>query len=61
MVTNTPLKKTSRFDESAIRRESRAIDIPCITTLSRGRTVVDGIRALRRGLGGMTSLQKLRD
>ena len=36
MVINTPLGKKSRYDESAIRREARARDIPCITTLSGG-------------------------
>ncbi len=61
MVINTPLGKKSRFDESAIRREARALDIPCITTLSGGRAAVDGIRAIRQGLGGVTSLQQLRD
>ena len=60
MVINTPLGKQSRYDESAIRREARALDIPCITTLSGGRAAVDGIRALRRGLDGVVSLQELR-
>jgi len=59
MVINTPLGKRSRYDESAIRREARALDIPCITTLSGGRAAVDGIRALRRGLDSVTSLQEL--
>ncbi len=59
MVINTPLGQQSRFDESAIRRESRALDIPCITTLSGGRAAVDGIRALRRGLNEVVSLQKI--
>jgi carbamoyl-phosphate synthase large subunit len=59
MVINTPLGERSRFDESAIRREARALDIPCITTLSGGRAAVDGIRALRRGLDTVTSLQDL--
>jgi carbamoyl-phosphate synthase large subunit len=59
MVINTPLGKKSRFDESAIRREARGIDIPCITTLSGARAAVDGIRALRRGLNSVTALQDL--
>ena len=59
MVINTPLGKQSRYDESAIRREARARDIPCITTLSGGRAAVDGIRALRRGLDTVISLQDL--
>jgi len=59
MVINTPLGKQSRFDESAIRREARALDIPCITTLSGGRAAVDGIRALRRGLNRVVALQEM--
>ncbi len=58
MVINTPLGKQSRYDESAIRREARAAEIPCITTLSGGRAAVDGVRALRRGLDTVTSLQR---
>jgi carbamoyl-phosphate synthase large subunit len=59
LVINTPLGKKSRFDESAIRREARALDIPCITTLSGGRAAVDGIRALHQGLNTVISLQEL--
>lgn len=59
MVINTPLGKQSRFDESAIRREARGIDIPCITTLSGARAAVDGIRALRQGFVSVTSLQEI--
>jgi len=59
MVINTPLGERSRFDESAIRREARALDIPCITTLSGGRAAVDGIRASRRGMNDVVSLQEL--
>nr|MEE4267973.1 carbamoyl-phosphate synthase large subunit [Candidatus Krumholzibacteria bacterium] len=60
MVINTPLGKQSRYDESAIRREARALDIPCITTLSGGRAAVDGIKAMREGMAGVVSLQELR-
>jgi carbamoyl-phosphate synthase large subunit len=59
MVINTPLGQRSRFDESAIRREARALDIPCITTLSGGRAAVDGIRALRRGMAQVVPIQDL--
>ncbi len=59
MVINTPLGKQSRYDESAIRREARALDIPCITTLSGARAAVDGIRALGRGIEQVVSLQAL--
>ena len=59
MVINTPLGKRSRFDDSAIRREARALDIPCITNLSGGRAAVDGIRALRRGMAQVVPIQDL--
>ncbi len=59
MVINTPLGKQSRFDESAIRREARGIDIPCITTLSGARAAVDGVRALLDGLDTVTPLQNI--
>ncbi|MFH2054035.1 MAG: carbamoyl-phosphate synthase large subunit [bacterium] len=57
MVINTPLGQRSRYDESAIRREARALDIPCITTMAGARAAVDGIRALKRGLVGVRALQ----
>ncbi|MFT5232165.1 MAG: carbamoyl-phosphate synthase large subunit [Candidatus Krumholzibacteriia bacterium] len=59
MVINTPLGKQSRYDESAIRREARALDIPCITTLSGSRAAVDGIRAQRQGQPKVASIQSL--
>jgi len=59
MVINTPLGQTSRYDESAIRREARAVDIPCITTLSGARAAVDGIRSLKKGLNRVVDLQGL--
>jgi len=59
MVVNTPLGKASRYDETAIRREATRTDISCLTTLSSARAAVDGIRALREGLGEPVSLQEL--
>jgi len=61
MVINTPLGQRSRFDESAIRREARALDIPCITTVAGAGAAVDGIRAVRGGAGQVVSLQDLPD
>ncbi len=59
MVINTPLGKQSRFDESAIRREARRTDIPCITTLSGAKAAVDGVQAVKKGLVGVSVLQGL--
>ncbi len=59
MVINTPLGAASRYDELPIRRSATAMEIPCITTLSGARAAVDGIRAMREGLGRPASLQAL--
>jgi len=56
MVINTPLGRRSRYDEGAIRREARALDIPCITTMPGARAAVEGIRALG---GGETATRPL--
>ena len=61
MVINTPLGQASRFDESAIRREARAREIPCITTIAGAGAAVDGIRALQQGGGRVDPIQALGD
>jgi carbamoyl-phosphate synthase large subunit len=47
LVVNTPLGRTSYFDDPAIRKSSYAHGVPCITTLSAAAACVAGIRALR--------------
>jgi carbamoyl-phosphate synthase large subunit len=59
LVINTPLGAASRYDEGAIRRSATLMDVPCITTMSGARAAVDGIRALREGLGSPASVQAL--
>jgi len=59
LVINTPLGKASRYDELPIRRSATTMDIPCITTLSGARAAVEGIAALREGLGPAAPLQAL--
>ncbi len=59
MVVNTPLGAASRYDEQPIRRSATTMEIPCVTTLSGARAAVDGIRALREGLGKPESLQAM--
>ncbi len=59
LVINTPLGAASRYDERPIRHAATRMDVPCITTLSGARAAVDGIRALREGLGTPLSLQAL--
>jgi carbamoyl-phosphate synthase large subunit len=51
LVINTPSGKKPRADEVAIRTQSVAHNIPCITTLSGAQAAVNGIESmLKRGL-----------
>ena len=51
LVINTPSGKKPKADEVAIRTQSVAHNIPCITTLSGAQAVVNGIESLlKRGL-----------
>ncbi len=59
LVINTPLGRASYYDESAIRKAALAYGVPCITTLSGSRAVVDAIRTLRAGTLSVESLQEL--
>jgi carbamoyl-phosphate synthase large subunit len=61
LVINTPLGRESYYDESAIRKEALAHGIPCITTLSGSRAVVDAIRTLRSGEWTVESLQEIQE
>jgi len=47
LVVNTPLGRTSYFDDPAIRKSAYAHGVPCITTLSAAAACVAGIRALK--------------
>ena len=59
LVVNTPLGKASHYDEAAIRRAALAFGVPCVTTLSGSRAVVDAIRTLREGSWIVESIQSL--
>jgi carbamoyl-phosphate synthase large subunit len=56
LVINTPLGQASRYDEKPIRSSATSMDILCITTLAGARAAVDGIVAMREGLGDVRSL-----
>ncbi len=49
LMINTPQGKKAQFDELAMRLAGLRYGIPCITTVSAGRTVVSAIRSLRAG------------
>jgi carbamoyl-phosphate synthase large subunit len=50
LVINTPSGKKPRVDEVAIRSQSVAHNIPCITTLSGAEAAVNAIESLKRGM-----------
>ncbi|MFB3884199.1 MAG: carbamoyl-phosphate synthase large subunit [Thermodesulfobacteriota bacterium] len=50
LVINTPSGKKPKADEVAIRSESVAHNIPCVTTLFGAEAVVNGIESLKRGM-----------
>jgi len=50
LVINTPSGKKPKADEVAIRSQSVAHNIPCVTTLFGAEALVNGIESLRRGM-----------
>ena len=49
LIINTPLGRRSFEDDSFIRIEALAREIPCLTTLSAATAAVEGVAALRDG------------
>jgi carbamoyl-phosphate synthase large subunit len=58
-LINTPLGRSSKFDEKAIRRAAVQRGLVCITTLSGATAAVNGIRAQRQDGVRVASLQEL--
>ncbi|CAA9226023.1 MAG: Carbamoyl-phosphate synthase large chain [uncultured Chloroflexia bacterium] len=59
LIVNTPLGKSSFFDERAMRRAAVQHGVLCITTLTGAAAAVEAIAALRRGEWTARSLQEL--
>jgi len=59
LIINTPLGRTSHFDEKAIRRAAVQGGVTCITTLAAAAAAVNGIRAQRDQGIQVASLQEL--
>jgi carbamoyl-phosphate synthase large subunit len=57
LIINTPLGKTSFYDERAIRRAAMQYSVPCITTMTGAVATVAAIRALREEELDVRSLQ----
>ncbi len=58
LILNTSLGKDSFYDERAIRRAAMQYHVPCITTLSGGAAVANGIAALQQQKIDVRSLQE---
>jgi carbamoyl-phosphate synthase large subunit len=60
IVINTPLGRTSHYDEQAIRRAALQYNVPCVTTMTGAQAIVEAIGARLAGRGiSVSSLQEL--
>ncbi|MFC1703182.1 carbamoyl-phosphate synthase large subunit [Candidatus Omnitrophota bacterium] len=58
MIINTPVGKSSKFDDSYIRRSAIQYKIPYITTLAAAEASVEGIEAAKKSVEEPKSLQE---
>lgn len=60
LIINTPLGKTSHFDEKAIRKAALQFNVPCVTTITGAEALVEAI-ATKKSEGHVTvrSLQEI--
>jgi carbamoyl-phosphate synthase large subunit len=58
LIINTPLGRTSFYDERAIRRAAMQYAVPCVTTLTGATATVAAIRALKDEELSVRSLQE---
>jgi carbamoyl-phosphate synthase large subunit len=60
LVINTPLGRTSHFDEQAIRRAALQYNVPCVTTITGAQAIVEALGAFGANDGvKVRSLQEL--
>ncbi len=43
LIINTPLGKTSHFDEQAIRKAALQFNVPCVTTITGAEALIEAI------------------
>ncbi|HEX8264341.1 MAG TPA: carbamoyl-phosphate synthase large subunit [Pyrinomonadaceae bacterium] len=48
LIINTPLGRTSHFDEQAIRQAALRYNVPCVTTITGAEALVEAIAAKQR-------------
>jgi carbamoyl-phosphate synthase large subunit len=62
IIINTPLGRTSHFDEQAIRRAALQYNVPCVTTMTGAQAIVEAIAARQSGEEiSVNSLQQLHE
>ncbi len=60
LIINTPLGRSSHYDEQAIRRAALQYNVPCVTTMTGALAIVEAIGAHQNESGaGVYSLQEL--
>jgi len=59
LVINTPLGRSSHFDEQAIRRAALQYNVPCVTTMTGAQAIVEAITA--RETGGEIKVHSLQE
>ncbi len=60
LVINTPLGRTSHYDEQAIRRAALQYNVPCVTTMTGAQAIVEAIGSRQPGQPvSVYSLQEL--
>jgi carbamoyl-phosphate synthase large subunit len=47
LIINTPLGKTSFFDEKAIRKAALQYNVPCVTTMTGAEALIEAISSKR--------------
>jgi carbamoyl-phosphate synthase large subunit len=58
LIVNTPLGRTSFYDEREIRRAAIQYSVPCVTTMTGARATIAAIRALKEEELQVRSLQE---
>jgi len=59
LILNTPLGKKSQYDELAMRLAGLEHGVPCITTLSVGKALIEAIRSHKAGELKVIKLQEI--
>ena len=59
IIINTPLGKTSHYDEKAIRKAALQFNVPCVTTITGAEALVEAISKKSQEHVTVRSLQEI--